>query len=61
MTKTYIVAMLSEKRGFYPLDTGIRYSREEALDRAKEMNNLLKGELKALDYDTFVAYSLYSE
>lgn len=65
MTNNYIIAMIDMKKEkdprFQPLDTGARYSREEALAKAKEMNNTMKEELIVLDYDSYVAYSLDSE
>ena len=65
MTKNYLIAMVNMKKEkdprFEVLDTGKRYSREEALTKAKEMNETLQEELLVLDYDSFVAYSLDSE
>jgi hypothetical protein len=63
--KNYIVAMLNvedhDEPKFLPLNTGKMYTRVEAMAKAEELNNTCKEELKVLDYDSFVAYSTYSE
>ena len=63
--KQYIVAMMSME---YPTDprfealhTGKLYTRMEAMAKAEQLNKTCHEELKALDYDSFVAYSLCSE
>lgn len=62
-TCTYIVAMMKDGKEtvIKPLNTGKRYSRAEAMSKAEELNVTCQYELKHLDYDRFVAYSLYSE
>lgn len=61
----YKVAMQGKQESGYPklkvLDTGKWYSRGAAMDKAEELNKTCQEELKALDYDSFVAYSVYSE
>ena len=64
-TKTYVVAMMNMQKPndpvFKMLNTGKLYTRQEAVIRAEELNKTCQEELKALDYDSFVAYSVYSE
>ena len=64
-TKTYIVAMINlenhNEPKFQLLQTGKMYTRMEAMAKAEELNKTCQEELKALDYDSFVAYSVYSE
>ena len=61
--KSYVVAMVREGKFFQikPLNTGRLYSREEAMRRAAELQEKCQFELKRLDYDRFVAYSICSE
>jgi len=63
--KNYIIAMVNMQKEndphFQMLPTGKFYEREEAMAKAKELNETCQGELKALDYDSFIAYSVYSE
>lgn len=60
-TRTYVVAMIKDGKEtvIKPLDTGRRYTRDEAMARAKIMNDNCQFELKYLDYDKFIAYSIY--
>ena len=61
----YVIAMLNMEKENEPrfqiLDTGKRYHREDAIAKAKKMNETMKEELKVLDYDSFVAYNSDSE
>ena len=63
--KNYIIAMVNMEKENEPhfkmLDIGKVYEREEAMAKAKELNETCQEELKALDYDSFIAYSIYSE
>ena len=61
--KSYCVAMLREGKFFSikPLDTGHRYSREDAMEKAAQLQETCLVELKRLDYDRFVAYNLMNE
>ena len=61
--KSYVVAMLREGKFFSikPLDTGRRYSREDAMKKAAKLQETCPIELKRLDYDRFVAYNLINE
>lgn len=63
--RSYIIAMVNMEKENEPhfkmLNTGKFYEREEAMSKAKELNETCQGELKALDYDSFIAYSIYSE
>lgn len=60
--KQYIVAMVNmEDQRFEGLHTGKLYTRKEAMDKAEELNKTCQSELKALDYQSFVAYSVCSE
>lgn len=59
----YVVAMIREGRFFsvQPIFTGKTYDRVSALKKAEELNITCEFELKYLDYDRFIAYSIYSE
>jgi hypothetical protein len=59
----YVVAMIREGKFFSvrPIYTGKTYDRVSALKKAEELNITCEFELKHLDYDRFIAYSLYSE
>jgi hypothetical protein len=61
--KSYVVAMLREGKFFSikPLDTGRRYSREDAMKKAAQLQETCPVELKRLDYDRFVAYNPINE
>lgn len=63
--KQYIVAMVNMERPedprFEPLHTGKLYTRMEAMTKAEELNKTCQSELKTLDYDSFVAYSVYND
>ena len=63
--KQYIVAMVNMERPadprFKELHTGKLYTRMEAMAKAEELNKTCQGELKAFDYDSFVAYSVYTD
>ena len=62
-TEVYVVAMIKDGKEtvIKPLDTGRRYTRDEAMAKAKRMNDNCQFELKYLDYDKFIAYSICSE
>ena len=59
----YVVAMIREGKFFsvQPIFTGKTYDRVSALKKAEELNITCEFELKYLDYDRFIAYSLCSE
>ena len=59
--KQYIIAMAKEDRSYKtltPLNTGKRYTYEEAEKKAKEMNENCQIELKMLDHTSFVVYNI---
>jgi len=56
---SYLVAMVNlETAHIEPLYTGKTYNKIEALQRVNELNKNCREELKALDYDSFVVYSV---
>lgn len=59
----YIIAMIKEGKDtvITPLNTGKRYTRAEAMAKAETLNVTCQFELKRLDHDRFIAYSIYSE
>lgn len=59
----YIIAMIKEGKEtvITPLNTGKRYTRPEAMAKAETLNVTCQFELKRLDHDRFIAYSVYSE
>lgn len=57
-TENYVVGMLT-KYGITRLDTGKTYSMEDALARAKELNETCEPELKYLGGESYVAVTVY--
>ena len=57
----YIIAMLRNDGHIIPLDVGRRYGREAALLRAEMLQETCEYELKYLDGERFIPYSLVSE
>ena len=59
----YIIAMIKEGKDtvITPLNTGKRYTRAEAMAKAETLNVTCQFELKRLDHDRFIAYSICSE
>lgn len=62
MTDNYVIAILMNKdHTILPLLTKRRYGREAALLRCKMLEETCEYELKALDGERFIPYSLESE
>lgn len=61
MVKHYIIAILKGDHTILPLLTKRRYGREAALLRCKMLEETCEYELKALDGERFIPYSLESE
>ena len=60
-TAHYIIAILHNNGHIRPLNVGRRYGREAALIRCKMLMETCEYELKALDGERFIPYSLVSE
>lgn len=61
---TFIIGMADyENDHIKPLMTGKWYSQQEAVDRAKQMNEGLEtsGYVKSLGYNEYVAYNYYTD
>lgn len=61
MTKHYIIAMLRNDGLIVPLNVGRRYGREAALLRAEMLQENCEYELKYLDGERFVPYSIVTD
>lgn len=61
MNRHYIVAMVNTQRTYEnicKLDVGKRYTFDQAMIRAEELNKTCQPELKVLDYQRFAPYNL---
>jgi len=61
MTNHYIVAILKKDHTILPLVTKRRYGRIAAMLRVEQLTETCEYELKALDGERFVPYSLNQE
>ena len=62
--RTFVIGMVDyENYHIKPLVTGKWYSQQEAVVRAKQMNEAIEtsGYVKALGYDKYVAYNYYTD
>lgn len=57
----YIVAMINNDEDIIELNCGRVYGREEAIEKAKELQKTCEFELKVLAANRFVGYSLINE
>lgn len=61
MTNHYIIAILRKDHSIEPLWVGRKYGRVAALLRAEHLQETCEFELKALDGERFIPYSLNQE
>jgi hypothetical protein len=61
MTKHYIIAILTKDQYIKPLLTKRRYGREAALLRCQMLQETCEYELKALDGERFIPYSVLED
>lgn len=61
MTNHYIIAILRKDYSIEPLWVGRKYGRVAALLRAEHLQETCEFELKALDGERFIPYSLKQE
>lgn len=61
MTNHYIISILHKDHSITPLWVGRRYGRVAALLRAEHLQETCEYELKALDGERFIPYSLKQE
>jgi hypothetical protein len=61
MTNHYIISILHKDHSITPLWVGRKYGRVAALLRAEHLQETCEFELKALDGERFIPYSLKQE
>jgi hypothetical protein len=61
MTNHYIISILHKDHSITPLWVGRRYGRVAAMLRAEHLQETCEFELKALDGERFIPYSLKQE
>ena len=61
MTNHYIISILHKDHSITPLWVGRKYGRVAALLRAEHLQETCEFELKALDGERFIPYSLNQE
>lgn len=61
MTNHYIISILHKDHSITPLWVGRRYGRVAAMLRAEHLQETCEFELKALDGERFIPYSLNQE
>lgn len=61
MQQPYIIAIITKEQHIIPLLTKRRYAREAALLRCKMLEETCEYELKALDGERFIPYSVMQE
>jgi hypothetical protein len=61
MTNHYIISILHKDHSITPLWVGRRYGRVAAILRAEHLQETCEFELKALDGERFIPYSLKQE
>jgi hypothetical protein len=61
MTNHYIISILHKDHSLTPLWVGRRYGRVAAMLRAEHLQETCEFELKALDGERFIPYSLKQE